>query len=70
LTIVDGVREWSVTAARGVRWWVTSLMGDHAYDGYLAHQRATHPDDRPLDVSEFWAERYREQDANPGSRCC
>jgi uncharacterized short protein YbdD (DUF466 family) len=45
-------------------------MGDHAYEGYLAHQRTTHPDERPLDVGEFWAERYREQDANPGSRCC
>jgi len=57
-------------AARGVRWYVTNLMGDTAYATYVAHQRATHPDAEPLTEREFWRARYAEQDADPGSRCC
>ncbi|MGL4242947.1 MAG: YbdD/YjiX family protein [Beijerinckiaceae bacterium] len=57
-------------AARGIRWYVESVMGDRAYPAYLEHQRATHPERPPLGPREFWAERYRAQDDDPGSRCC
>lgn len=56
--------------ARGVRWYVTSLMGDNAYATYLAHQRRHHPDLEPLTERQFWRERMDDQDRNPGARCC
>jgi uncharacterized short protein YbdD (DUF466 family) len=57
-------------AGRGVRWYVTTLMGDRAYDVYVAHLRAHHPDAEPLTERQFWRQRAREQDRNPGARCC
>ncbi|MDF2989582.1 MAG: putative small protein [Microbacterium sp.] len=55
---------------RGIRWYVTTLMGDRAYDVYVAHHRAHHPDDAPLTERQFWRQRAAEQDRNPGARCC
>ena len=65
-----GVREWAGRMARDVNWYVTSLMGDRAYGNYVAHHRSVHGDDPPLGERDFWIQRYRDQDANPGSRCC
>lgn len=55
---------------RSVCWYVTSLMGDRAYETYVAHHLAGHPDTPPIGERQFWIERYRDQDDNPGSRCC
>ncbi|WP_256461010.1 YbdD/YjiX family protein [Agromyces larvae] len=55
---------------RGIRWFVTELMGDRAYATYLDHHRRTHPGQPALDERAFWRQRYAEQDANPGARCC
>jgi len=49
---------------------VTSVMGDRAYADYVAHHRSTHPGHEPLSERMFWIERYREQERDPGSRCC
>ncbi len=57
-------------AGRGIRWYVTTLMGDRAYDVYVAHHRAQHPDAPPLTERQFWRQRTDEQDRNPGARCC
>jgi len=57
-------------AARGIRWYVTSLMGDNAYATYVAHQRRHHPGEPPLTERRFWRERMDDQDRNPGARCC
>ncbi|PKI90823.1 hypothetical protein CW368_09170 [Actinomycetales bacterium SN12] len=57
-------------AASGIRWYVTTLMGDRAYETYVAHHRAQHPDAPVLTEREFWRERMDEQDRNPGARCC
>lgn len=57
-------------AARAVRWYVTSMMGDTAYAGYVEHRGRTHPGSPVLSEREFWRERYAREDANPGSRCC
>jgi len=57
-------------AVRGVRWYVSSLMGDTAYGNYVVHHRSTHDDQPPLNERDFWKERYRDQDLTPGSRCC
>lgn len=56
--------------ARSVWWYLTALMGDTAYRTYVEHHRAVHPDEEPLTEREFWRQRYADQDANPGSRCC
>lgn len=59
-----------VRAGRGIRWYVTTLMGDRAYDVYVAHLAAQHPDATPLTERQFWRQRTAEQDRNPGARCC
>lgn len=63
---------WSlvVRAGCGIRWYLTTLMGDRAYDTYVAHHRAHHPDDPPLTERQFWRQKMDDQDRNPGARCC
>ncbi|MGV2900048.1 YbdD/YjiX family protein [Microbacterium sp. AGC62] len=55
---------------RGIRWYMTNLMGDSAYVTYVAHQRRVHPDEEPMTERQFWRERMDDQDRNPGARCC
>lgn len=57
-------------AGRGIRWYVTTLMGDTAYATYVAHQRRNHPGEEPLTERQFWRQRMDDQDRNPGARCC
>lgn len=64
------LRDAVVRPCRGIRWYMTNLMGDNAYKTYVAHLAATHPGTTPMTEREFWRARYAEQDANPGSRCC
>lgn len=46
------------------------VLGSDAYDHYLRHHEITGCAHAPLSEREFWRQRYAEQDANPGSRCC
>ncbi|PQZ54546.1 MULTISPECIES: YbdD/YjiX family protein [unclassified Microbacterium] len=55
---------------RGIRWYMTTLMGDTAYATYVAHHRRQHPDEEPLTERQFWRQRMDDQDRNPGARCC
>jgi uncharacterized short protein YbdD (DUF466 family) len=57
-------------AWRAVRWYVTSVMGDNAYQVYLDHHRRNHPGEPILSEREFWRERTDEQERNPQGRCC
>lgn len=57
-------------AARGIRWYVETLMGDRAYATYVAHLAVAHPGVEPPTERAFWRERMADQDRNPGSRCC
>ena len=57
-------------AWRGLRWWVGSVLGDTAYARYVEHLSRSHPDATVPTEREFWRQRYAEQDANPGARCC
>ncbi len=57
-------------AARGIRWYITTLMGDTAYETYVAHHRRNHPDEEPMTERTFWRQRMDDQDRNPGARCC
>jgi len=52
-----------------LRAWLAFLNGDAAYAGYLAHQRAHHPDTPPLSRAAFHrAETDRRW--NGVRRCC
>lgn len=55
---------------RGIRWYMSNLMGDSAYATYTAHYARTHPDDAPMTEREFWRQKMDDQDRNPGARCC
>lgn len=56
--------------ARGIRWWVASVMGDNAYARYTDHLARTHPGEPVPTEREYWRQRYAEADARPGARCC
>ena len=62
----DAVRR----GAAGVRWYVTSLMGDTAYARYCAHLRRDHADAPVPTEREYWRARHAAADAHPGARCC
>jgi uncharacterized short protein YbdD (DUF466 family) len=55
---------------RALAWYVTGVLGESDYQRYVAHLRRVHPDAVVPTVREYWRERYAEQDANPGARCC
>lgn len=57
-------------AGRGIRWYFETLMGDRAYETYVAHLRIHHPDEQPPTERQFWRQKMSEQDRNPGARCC
>lgn len=67
---VANVVSWVGQRARDVRWYVTSLMGDRAYSIYVDHLVFEHPEQAPMNEAAFWTQRYRDQESNPGSRCC
>lgn len=52
-----------------LRWFVRGVLGESAYDGYLAwHARRGHG--RPMSEAEYWRSRTDHQEANPQGRCC
>jgi len=58
-------------AVAAIRWYVRELMGDSAYEHYLARfalEHAGRPSHAPLTEKEFW--RHRIDDAPVTSRCC
>ncbi|MGU3431837.1 YbdD/YjiX family protein [Actinomycetes bacterium M1A6_2h] len=57
-------------AARGAVWWITSVMGDHDYERFVAHHRRVHPGADVPTEREYWRRRHADADANPGARCC
>jgi uncharacterized short protein YbdD (DUF466 family) len=58
------------TGLASVGRYVRAVMGDNAYEVYLAHHRATHPEDPPMPERAFWRERDDVQDRKPEGRCC
>ena len=57
-------------AAAGTLWYVREVMGENAYDHYLAHQRRDHPDEPVLPRREFERRRMDQLDDHPRARCC
>ena len=70
---LSGIRR----AARSVAWYVKGVMGEDAWDKYVAHHEAAHrdgdpasPSERMMTEREFWRDQTDRQDANPQGRCC
>ena len=59
-----------VAFARECRRFARGILGSDAYDKYLHHHRVTGCAHEPLSERDFWRAKYRDQDHNPGSRCC
>jgi len=55
-------------ALRGVRWYVTTLLGDHDYERYVVHLARVHPEVEPETLREYW--RSRHAGAGVQARCC
>ncbi|MDQ8155653.1 MAG: YbdD/YjiX family protein [Gemmatimonadota bacterium] len=49
---------------------IRRIIGVPDYEGYLAHQRAHHPQEEPMGEREFHRERLAARYSRPGSRCC
>jgi uncharacterized short protein YbdD (DUF466 family) len=65
LAVLPAVRR----SARWLRWYLKEVSGESAYDRYLAHARAEHPD-AMLSRREFERRRMDQRDERPESRCC
>lgn len=57
-------------AWRHVTWYVGQLMGDSAYENYLARHRVRHPDHEPMSKREFWRDRIAFDETNHSTGCC
>ncbi|TFD63359.1 YbdD/YjiX family protein [Cryobacterium sp. Hh38] len=77
MTLLAGVRK----GARGVVWYLKGILGEDAYEKYVAHHAALHAAGaadgtdgaapHPLMTErEFWRDQTDRQDANPQGRCC
>lgn len=51
-------------------WLFKGVMGENAYQQYLAHHGATHSSEPPLTERQFWRDKTDRQDTNPEGRCC
>lgn len=57
----------ALRATRTIIRFVHDLLGDSAYERYIARHRIEHPDHPPMTAREFWRQRAND-DAPP--RCC
>lgn len=66
MTLLTAVGE----RARNFHRFVRDVLGEDAYEKYLAYHRSSACEDRPLTEKEFWWDRMDRQDTNPQGRCC
>lgn len=69
MRLVVAVRE----SARGVSWLVKGMLGEDAYEKYLAHvevERARADGGRVMTEREFWRDVTDRQERHPQGRCC
>ncbi len=72
-TLVHAIKSGSAALA----WYVKGVMGEDAYDKYVAHQETQHAgsvdeqDRTPVMTErEFWRDLSDRQERNPQGRCC
>jgi uncharacterized short protein YbdD (DUF466 family) len=46
------------------------MVGVPDYGGYVAHMRATHPDQEPMNYEAFFRERQAARYASSTGKCC
>ena len=46
------------------------MVGLPDYDGYVAHMRATHPDQPPMTYEAFFRERQNARYGSGAGKCC
>ncbi len=64
------LRERAVESWKEFRRFARGVLGSDAYDKYVHHHRITGCTHPLMTEREFWRAKYREQDENPGARCC
>jgi uncharacterized short protein YbdD (DUF466 family) len=57
-------------AVAGALWYAREVLGENAYDHYLAHQRRHRPGEAVLTRREFECRRMDTMEVRPGQRCC
>ncbi|TRW47307.1 YbdD/YjiX family protein [Georgenia yuyongxinii] len=65
-----GTGAWLRRTATSARWYVRELLGDSAYDKYVARHHLEHPDHEPMSQRAWWRERAEAEAVNPQPRCC
>jgi uncharacterized short protein YbdD (DUF466 family) len=64
------VTTWIGRTAGRTLWYLREVMGENAYDHYLAHQRRDHPAEPVLSRRDFERRRMDQLDDHPRARCC
>jgi uncharacterized short protein YbdD (DUF466 family) len=57
-------------AVAGALWYAREVLGENAYDHYLAHRGRDHPGEPVLSRREFERRRLDRLEIRPGQRCC
>ena len=57
-------------AVAGALWYAREVLGENAYDHYLAHQRRDHPGEPVLSRREFECRRLDQLEVRPSPRGC
>ncbi|MCU1546726.1 MAG: hypothetical protein JWP30_1826 [Homoserinimonas sp.] len=68
-TVRKGAAELA-SLVKGISWFISSLMGEDAYEKYREHHVSTHGNEPAMTERQFWRDRYDRQDRNPEGRCC
>jgi uncharacterized short protein YbdD (DUF466 family) len=55
---------------RALWWFFRGVLGEHAYEQYLAHHQRCGAPGPPMTEREFWRARTDHQEAHPQGRCC
>ncbi|MDN5558823.1 MAG: YbdD/YjiX family protein [Ruaniaceae bacterium] len=55
---------------KNLTWYVGEIMGDSAYERYLARHNAVHSDVTPMTEREFWRDRVNFDETNHSTGCC
>lgn len=68
-TALASMRRFGTHGLRSLWAYLRRVSGDDAYERYVAHLRACHPDATPLSPREHFRRRHEEKWSRP-SRCC
>lgn len=64
--VIDLVR----SGWRSLAWYVKGVLGENAYDGYLAWHARQGTGVPPLSRAAYWRARTDHQEQHPEGRCC